>query len=784
MTGAIVGREAELGAVGRFLDRVALGPAALVIEGEAGIGKTTVWQEAIAAAEARSFKVLRAQPTEPEATLSYGALADLVGVVFEETRAVLPAPQDRALAAALLLADLEEPADPRTTATALVGVLTALAAEQPVLVAVDDVQWLDPASERALGFAARRLPSRLGLLLTLRAEAGGAVPFELDRALAEDRLERVAPGPLSLAALHHLLSGRLGMSLARPTLARLAAASGGNPFFALEIGRALARAGDERTFDDPLPVPSALQELVASRVRALSTTAKEVVLVAAMLSRPTVATVARALVPRGTADAALAEAEEAGVLVAERGRIRFTHPLLASAIYASVSREQRRQLHHRLAEVVGDREERARHLALSTDEVDEAIAAELEQAARQASLKGAQDAAADIFEAACRLTPPDQPDGLARRLLGQAAALLAVGGRVAARPLAEQALATPAAPPLRAEALICLASIDWSEGSASDANHHLEQALKTLSDDHQLRGRIYMSLARFNVLREPKRAVEQAKAALQLLSEEREPELVASALIDRFFAETVLGRPSRRELFERGLELEARAGVADKHPIPLLWFHFTDDFDAARARFAEEDELCRERGWESCASGPIGPSRARRAPRRAVGAGRAVHRAGLQRARSVRGTRPCSDAVRVPLAGRRSLRQDRSRPRHAAPPDRAVRGGGTGVVDGYVAFHARLRGVRRRPRRSRGSGADADAGADRVDWRQRKLRSIGASPSTSSRCSPSVSSNARGPSSSGSNSAAARSPSLDLDDAAASARAPARGRGRHGRRAR
>ena len=157
--------------MGRFLDRVALGPAALVIEGEAGIGKTTVWQEAITAAEARSFKVLRAQPTEPEATLSYGALADLVGAVFEGTRAALPAPQDRALAAALLLADLEEPAEPRTTATALVGVLTALAAEQPVLVAVDDVQWLDPASERALEFAARRLPSRVGLLLTLRAEA-------------------------------------------------------------------------------------------------------------------------------------------------------------------------------------------------------------------------------------------------------------------------------------------------------------------------------------------------------------------------------------------------------------------------------------------------------------------------------------------------------------------------------------------------------------------------------------------------------------------------------------
>jgi len=290
-----------------------------LIEGEAGIGKTTVWLEGIAAGEARSYRVLRAQPTEREAKLSYGALADLVGPVFEETRAALPAPQERALAAALLLADVDEPSELRTTGTALIGALTALAAEQPVLVAVDDVQWLDPASERVLEFAARRLPSRLGLLLTLRAEGGGAAPLELDRALPEDCLERVEPGPLSLAALHHLLSSRLGMSFARPTLARLAAASGGNPFFALEIGGALARAGGERAFDDPLPVPPALQELVAARVRALSTAAKGAVLVAATLSRPTIASVARALPAEGETEAALAEAEEAGVLVAGHG---------------------------------------------------------------------------------------------------------------------------------------------------------------------------------------------------------------------------------------------------------------------------------------------------------------------------------------------------------------------------------------------------------------------------------------------------------------------------------
>jgi DNA-binding CsgD family transcriptional regulator len=183
-----------------------------------------------------------------------------------------------------------------------------------------------------------------------------------------------------------------------------------------------------------------------------------------------------------------------------------------------------------------------------------------------------------------------------------------VGDRAAARRLAERAAAVPAAPSLRAEALSCLANIDWAEGAVSDANDHLEQALGAAFDDPDVKGRIYAQLARINVLLGPKRAVEHADAALRLLSEEREPWLLASALIDRFFAEAMLGQRPRRELFERGLTLEAvRAGPAgEKHPIPLLWFHFTDDFAAARARYAEEDELYRELGWESSRADRLG----------------------------------------------------------------------------------------------------------------------------------------------------------------------------------
>src|SRR5438445_894480 len=313
MVNGIVGREAELEAVERFLNAVRERAAALVIEGEAGIGKTTVWQEAVTTARALGFPVLLARPAESEAKLSYAALVDLLGPAYDETRAELPEPQQRALDAALLRNDAEGPAEPRTTATALVGVLTALATGGPTVMAIDDVQWLDRASERALEFAARRLPAQVGLLLTRRSAGDGDAPLGLDRALSEGQLESIVPGPFSLAALHHLIRSRLGMAPARPTLIRIAAASGGNPFFALEIARALERDAGERALGDPLPVPERLHKLMAARLRTLSPAGQEAVLVASALSRPTVATVADALGANRDPLTALAEAEEAGV---------------------------------------------------------------------------------------------------------------------------------------------------------------------------------------------------------------------------------------------------------------------------------------------------------------------------------------------------------------------------------------------------------------------------------------------------------------------------------------
>jgi predicted ATPase len=263
------------------------GPRALLVEGEAGIGKTTVWLAAVRAAGDRGFRVLQARPAESESRLSYAALADIAGVAFDAVRAALPDPQERALAAVLLRAAADEPADARTTATALVTVLTALAEDCPVLLAIDDVQWLDSASAGALAFAARRFPRRLGLLVTRRSGGVADVPLGLDRALPEERLERLVVGPLSLAALRQVIGERLGTAMPRPVLARIADASGGNPFYALGSPGCPATQAQASHCRCRLHVKLAMERISRPRRRRS--------LVAALLSRPTIVALSGAL---------------------------------------------------------------------------------------------------------------------------------------------------------------------------------------------------------------------------------------------------------------------------------------------------------------------------------------------------------------------------------------------------------------------------------------------------------------------------------------------------------
>jgi DNA-binding CsgD family transcriptional regulator len=594
--GPVIGRDPELAQARRFLDSLPLEPGALLVEGEAGIGKTTVWAAAIDEAKARGARVLQARAAETEVQLSYATLADLVGADFETRRRALPPIQQRALGAALLRAEADEPFQPRTIATAFVGVLASLAEDGVVLVAVDDVQWLDPASAGALAFAARRLPDRVGLLVTRRG-SGEPLPLGLERALPAGRLERLTPRPLSIAALHHLLRERLGSAPPRPALARLAEASGGNPFLALEIARAVGPDWSTIAGGSPPPVPSDLQAAAREHVEGLSEHGRRASLVAAALSRPTRELILEALAGEDDAGAGLLEAEEGGVLVTEGGRVRFTHPLLASAVYGATGAERRRRLHERLAAVVSDREERARHLALSTTEPDEKVAAELEHAASRAATRGAQEAAAELYAGACRLTPAELSESRARRELGHATALRALGDLEGSRALAE-GVAERVSGSLRARALLLLGDLAWIAGDPGSIAQ-LERALEAAEGDPALLAQIHAKLVNVSVAIDPAGLLDRARAASAAIDPERYPAAAASVFGDLVWAESLRGHGEQRELLERWRECEERAGPdAPRTLFALIYLVVVDDFDAARARFALDERWYRERGEE------------------------------------------------------------------------------------------------------------------------------------------------------------------------------------------
>jgi predicted ATPase len=219
MVAPVIGRKDELATATEFLGRFTNEPAALVVGGEAGIGKTTLWGAILEVARGMGCRVLAARPAESERELSYAALTDLIGPAYDEVRTLLPPPQERGLAAALLREAVPQPTSVRTLGAATTALLGHLSEAGRIVLAVDDLQWIDAVSERVLAFAIRRLPPGVDLVVTFRTEGQVEPPLGLEAAYPSDRLLRVALGPLSIAALHHLILERLGSSFPRPVLA-------------------------------------------------------------------------------------------------------------------------------------------------------------------------------------------------------------------------------------------------------------------------------------------------------------------------------------------------------------------------------------------------------------------------------------------------------------------------------------------------------------------------------------------------------------------------------------
>jgi predicted ATPase len=258
---AIVGREAELEQIRQLFELD--GPAGLVIEGEAGIGKTTLWLHGVEEAR-RRWTVLVARPAEGETSLPFSALGDLLEPVLDSAVSGLPAPQRAALEAALLRVQPTEAYGRLAVSRAVLTLLRGVALREPTVLAVDDVQWLDPASADVLEFAVRRLgelPVRF--LVARRSTQALPAPLGLGRALGPGRLEILRIGPLPIGDLDRLLRANLNLRLPRPRLIELHRRANGNPFYALEIARASARSRA-----DDLLVPESLGALLRDRLAA------------------------------------------------------------------------------------------------------------------------------------------------------------------------------------------------------------------------------------------------------------------------------------------------------------------------------------------------------------------------------------------------------------------------------------------------------------------------------------------------------------------------------------
>ena len=456
----VVGRETELRRVTELLAGARLRRGgALLVTGEAGVGKSTLLDEV--AAMSGGALVVRAVGTPAEQEVPYAALGLVLGDVTDEL-AALPVPQARALGVALALRD-GDPPPPFAVGAATLAVLTRRAEQAPLVVLLDDAHLLDQPSARALAFAARRLGADPVLVVAaIRSGEGGP--------LAEAGLPELAVTGLDEAAVGSLMA-TLGLPATAEAAARARVVTAGNPLAVTELVRrpdALARLA----LDDPIPLSGRLVEVFAEEAGELGADVQLVVALTALAggSATLVVDAARAL---GLDEAALGRAEAAALVDLDGDHVAPRHPLVGSAVYSSLSPEQQRRLHAAVAQALppGRTDERARHLAAAAAGPDEGLAAALEQVAAAAAGRGAPAVAAAGLERAAGITP--DAGRRTQRLLAAAEAAWAAGDAAWATRLCDEVAraAGGPVPPWRAEALA--GSIAARSGSLDAARRSL-----------------------------------------------------------------------------------------------------------------------------------------------------------------------------------------------------------------------------------------------------------------------------------------------------------------------
>ncbi|MEA2405427.1 MAG: hypothetical protein QOE08_2074, partial [Thermoleophilaceae bacterium] len=465
----LLGRDREREVLDRLLEGARAGHGGvLAVYGEPGVGKTALVEYSVEAAG--EFRVLRTVGVEGEMELAYAALQQLCSPILELSER-LPGPQRDALAVAFGLSP-GLPPNPFLVGLAVLGLLSEAAQERPLLCVVDDAQWLDRASARALGFVARRLlAEKIALVFAARG---------LDDALAG--LPELHVGRLGNRDARELLSSVLPARLDERVLERLVAETHGNPLALLELPRGLTPSQLAGGFGLPaaLPLSDRIEEGFRRRLAPLPRDSRRLLLVAAADPAGDLGLVWRAARLLGIPESATQTVESDGLLSLGSGVV-FRHPLVRSAVYRASSAEERSEVHRALAEATDperDPDRRAWHRAQAASVPDEDVAADLARSADRAQARGGFAAAAAFLARSSELTV--DPALRAGRALAAAQAKQEAGALDEALTLVADAEAGPLGEYQRAEADVLRARISFAADRGSEAPTLLLAAARRL----------------------------------------------------------------------------------------------------------------------------------------------------------------------------------------------------------------------------------------------------------------------------------------------------------------
>ncbi|WP_433330366.1 helix-turn-helix transcriptional regulator [Spirillospora sp. CA-294931] len=479
----LYGRDEERATIDRLISRARDGRSgALVLRGEAGIGKSALLSHA--ADSAADLKVLRGTGIEFESAMPYAGLHLLLRGHLDRIDA-LPATQACALRAAFTMADREQSGGDRfLVGLALLTLLADLAEERPLLCLVDDAHWLDHASAEALLFAVRRLEAEpIAVLLAVR---DSDAPEFAASGLPELRL-----GPLEDAAATDLLDVSAA-ELPPHVRKEILAEAMGNPLALLELPtiRPFCAPGPSTTY-------SKIQQVFAEKVEALPEPSRTVLLVASAEDRGQLAVILPAAIRLGADVSDLEPAERRGLVRSADGTLEFRHPLIRAAVYGGATLNRRLDVHRALAEVYhefGDPCHRAWHLARAATGPDEDVASLLAEAAEYERDGGGNAAVAAMYEGAAALSA--DPASRGRRLAAAARAYADAGMPEQAVDLADRAAGLLDDRLARAELALVRANLADEQDRTKEAYRLLSDTAALVADEHpDLAGHLFFHAA-------------------------------------------------------------------------------------------------------------------------------------------------------------------------------------------------------------------------------------------------------------------------------------------------